>query len=223
MLLYKESLQNLDSGNVELILAPSICYMPLFKAEDISLGVQDININQELCLTGDVTIDQLKSLNVKYAIVGHYERRKYYDESEHNIIKKIQMALAEGLKVIYCIGETYEELLRKVEYQILERALARVLNHISVEEFKNIIIAYEPTYMIGGAKELNFEKITDNINFIKNIVNSYYHNDISVVYGGTVTPDSVKKIGKIKSLDGVILGISSENPDKIKKILEVIK
>lgn len=223
MLLYKEYLQDLELGNVEFILAPSICYLPLFKAEDIILSVQNININQELGLTGDVSIEQLKSLNVKYTIVGHYEQKKYYNETERDIIQKIQMALKAGLKVIYCIGETYEELSRKVEYQILEKAIARVLNHVPVEEFENIIIAYEPTYMIGGGKELNINKITDNIEFIKHIIDSYYHSGISVVYGGNITPENIAKFKKIKCLDGVILGGSSENPEKIKQILEEIK
>lgn len=223
MLLYKEALHDLNLNNLELILAPSACYLPIFKGETLSLCAQDLSLNEGLNLTGDISVNQLQSLNVEYVIIGHYERKKYYNETEHDIIKKIDLALKENLKVIYCIGETYEELSRKVEYQVLERAIARILNNISQDNFKNITIAYEPTYMIGGKQKLDIKKITDNINFIKNIINSYYHCDIDVVYGGNITPKNVSEFTKIKTLDGLILGASSLNPNDLKNIIDKIK
>ncbi len=219
MLLYKENIHNLKSPNIELILAPSICYLPIFKGENLSLCAQNIALNEDLNLTGDVSIPQLQSLNVKYVIVGHYERRKYYNETEYDIIKKINIALKNGFKVIYCVGETFEELSRKVEYQVLERAIAKVLNNISTDDFKNIIIAYEPTYMIGGKNTLNINKISDNINFIKNLIDNYYQTEIKVVYGGNINPDNIKEFKDIKNLDGLIIGASSLNLDDLKVII----
>ncbi|MCM1053077.1 MAG: triose-phosphate isomerase [Ruminococcus sp.] len=219
MLLYKESIHNLKEPNIELILAPSICYLPIFKGEELSLCAQNISLNEELNLTGDVSISQLLSLNVKYVIVGHYERRKYYNETEHDIIKKISIALKNDLKVIYCIGETYEELSRHVEYQVLERAIARILNNVSTEDFKNIIIAYEPAYMIGGKNTLNINKISENITFIKNLIDNYYHGEIKVVYGGNINPNTIKEFSKIKNLDGLMLGTSSLNPEDLRIVM----
>ena len=85
MSLYKESLKDIISNNIELIIAPSTPYLSLFKNENIELCSQDININSDLYLTGDTSIEALKSLDVKYAIIGHFERRKYYNEN-HNIL-----------------------------------------------------------------------------------------------------------------------------------------
>lgn len=115
---YREYFININQEKINLILAPSNIYLPLFKKENINLAVQDISLNESLNLTGDISIDQLKSLNIQYAIIGHFERRKYYKETEYEILKKIKNALKSNIKVIYCIGETEEERERKVEYQI---------------------------------------------------------------------------------------------------------
>ncbi len=218
MLPYIKEISKFNSDN-NLIIAPSNIYLPLFQNTNITLGTQNIDLNEDQALTGDTTIAQLKSLNVKYAIIGHYERQKYYHETEHDIIIKIKKALKNNLKVIYCIGETYEEMQRKVDYQVLERAIARVLNNIPEDEFKNIIIAYEPTYMIGGEIPLDFNKISNNIYFIKNLINNYYHKNIKVVYGGNINSDNIKKFSKISNLDGFIIGSASLNPETIKEIL----
>ena len=92
MLNYKESLNKLHLNNIEFILAPSSIYLALFKDTNINLCTQDIALNEKLNLTGDISINQLKSLDVKYAIIGHFERRKYYKESEYEILEKIKEA-----------------------------------------------------------------------------------------------------------------------------------
>ena len=78
---YREYFININQEKINLILAPSNIYLPLFKKENINLAVQDISLNESLNLTGDISIDQLKSLNIQYAIIGHFERRKYYKET----------------------------------------------------------------------------------------------------------------------------------------------
>jgi len=222
ILKYQREISTIPIDNMELIIAPSNIYLPLFQSSNISLCAQNIDLYENLALTGDITIEQLKSCHVKYSIVGHYERKKYYHESETDIINKIKLALNNNLKVIYCIGETYEEMARKVHYQTLERAIARILNKISCDDFKNIIIAYEPTYMIGGEIPLDFKQISDNINFIKNLIDNYYHEDIKVIYGGNINSENIKNFLKIKSLDGFIIGSSSLDVSTIKDIIYTI-
>ena len=216
---YKEQISNIDTKNIELILAPSNIYLSLFKDNNYSLCTQNIDLCESFNLTGDTSILQLKSLNVKYAIIGHYERQKYYHENEHHIISKVKNALKNNLKVIYCIGETYEEMAMKVHYKVLERAIARILNNIDSNDFKNIIIAYEPTYMIGGETDLNINQIKENIDFIKNLIDNYYHEDIKVVYGGNINSSNIKKFNSIPSLDGFIIGSSSLNIEELTYII----
>lgn len=222
MLLYANEISAIKESKTELVIAPSNIYLPLFQNSNISLCTQNIDLNENLELTGDITVSQLKSLNVKYAIIGHFERKKYYNETERDIIAKIKIALKNNLKVIYCIGETYEEMARKVHYQVLEKALARVLNNISENNFKDIIIAYEPAYMIGGEAPLDINKISENIHFIKNLIDNYYHQDIKVIYGGNINSDNVMDFAKMKNLDGFIIGSSSLEPTTIKEILSYL-
>ena len=216
---YKNYLTNIHT-DINLILAPPILYLNLFKDTNYLLCSQDIPLHEELNLTGDYTISQLKDLNVKYALIGHFERQKYYQENEQQILLKIKKALANNLKVIYCIGETKEELERKVEYQTIEKSLARILNNIPLEEFNNIIIAYEPTYLIGSKEDYNISKIVDTINFIKHLILSYYHTDIKIVFGGNINPENITNFLNIPNLDGFIVGNSSLNPQNIALILD---
>ena len=218
MLEYKDALNKINTENINLILAPTSIYLPLFKDSKVLLSVQDIALNENLNLTGDISISQLKSLDVKYAIIGHFERRKYYKESEFEILAKIKDALENGLKVIYCIGESSEERERRVEYQVLERQIARVLNKLSNEEIKNIIIAYEPTDLIGNNSTYNLLKIRSMIIFIKKLIKDYYGVNLDVVFGGSVCPQNLNDLIKLKELDGFIVCTGVLKPENLDEI-----
>lgn len=220
MLSYKESLTKIPLNNIEFILAPSSIYLPLFKDTNINLCTQDIALCEKLNLTGDISIHQLKSLDVKYAIIGHFERRKYYKESEYEILEKIKDALENNIKVIYCIGETAEEKERKVEYQVLERQIARILNKLNPKDLKNIIIAYEPSYLIGKETTYDILKIRSMIIFIKKLIQDYYGINIEVVFGGSVNNYNIDYLTNIKDLDGFIICSSVLYPENITQIIK---
>lgn len=217
---YEKSLQKINTKEIELIMAPQDPYLAILKSDKYSICSQNIPLYNDLYLTGDTSIEALKSIGVTYTIIGHYERRKYYKETELEIKEKINQALKENIKVIYCIGETLEEHLRKVDYQVLERQIARILNYIPNKEFKNIIIAYEPTYMIGNKEHYDFKKIESNIQFIKNIIDNYYHGEIKVVYGGSINLDNISDFCNIKYLDGLMVSRSILEVKNITKIIE---
>lgn len=223
ILTYKEDLKELDFKNINFILAPSNIYLPLFKDENITLCTQDISLNNNLLLTADTSIQALKSLNVKYALIGHYERRKYYAETHHIIIAKIKEALANQLKIIYCIGESFEELSRHVEYLVLERQIANILNAIPSDEYKNIIIAYEPSYLIEKSSSYNLDKIATTITFIKELIKDYYQEEIKVVFGGNIKPANINELLTIKDLDGFIICSSILNFENLKNIVKIIQ
>lgn len=222
MIKYKEYFIKIKEENINLILAPSNIYLPLFKNDNIKLAVQDLSLNESLNLTGDIKINQLKSLNVSYAIIGHYERRKYYKETEYEILEKIKSALNHNIKVIYCIGETKEEKERKVEYQILEKQIARIFNKLNNGELKNIIIAYEPTYLIGNNTTYDILKIRSIIIFIKKLIQDYYQINAQVIFGGNVNTDNINSLSKLDGLDGFIICSSTLNPENIPIIIKKI-
>lgn len=217
---YKNALERKKLKEINFILAPSSIYLSLFKPCSFPLCVQDISLNEKLNLTGDIRIEQLKSLNVNYAIIGHYERRKYYKETEYEILEKIKNTLENDINVIYCIGESFEEMNRRVEYQVLERQIARIFNKLSLEEMKHIIIAYEPTYLIGKDTTYDILKIRSMIIFIKKIIQDYYHINIPVVFGGSVNTDNIENLSKLKEIDGFIICSAILNPENIDKIIE---
>ena len=222
MLEYKNALENINQKNIEFILAPSSIYLALFKNSDIKLCIQDIALNEKLNLTGDISIQQLKSLDVKYAIIGHFERRKFYKESEYEILEKIKDALENNIQVIYCIGESAEERERKVEYQVLERQIARIFNKLNNTDLKNIIIAYEPTYLIGKNTPYDILKIRSMIIFIKKLIKDYYGINIDVVFGGSVNNDNIDYLLSLNDLDGFIICSAILNPKNITQLIEKI-
>ncbi len=220
MLIYRDNLRNINKNNLNLIIAPTNIYLPLFKNESLNLCCQDIALNENLNLTGDISIEQLLSLDIKYTLIGHYDRRKYYHETEEDILKKIKNALKHNIKIIYCIGETKEELDRKVEYLTLEKQIARILNNIPIEKHQDIIIAYEPAYLIGSNITGDIKKIATTITFIKNLITNYYGTHIDVVFGGNINPDNIKDFMNIKNLDGFIIGSSCLDLANLQKIME---
>ena len=222
MIDYQNTLTNINNKKINFILAPSSIYLSLFKTSNINLCIQDISLNEKLNLTGDISLQQLKSLNVKYAIVGHFERRKYYKETEYEILEKIKSALNHNIKVIYCIGETKEEKERKVEYQILEKQIARIFNKLNNGELKNIIIAYEPTYLIGNNTTYDILKIRSIIIFIKKLIQDYYQINAQVIFGGNVNTDNINSLSKLDGLDGFIICSSILNPENIPIIIKKI-
>jgi len=221
---YLNNITNLkiDEKHLKFIISPANIYLPLFKNSNLTLSTQDINIYENLELTGDTSIKALKSLGVSYTLIGHYERKKYYQETEYQIINKIKTALRNNLKVIYFIGETKEELMRKVEYQVLERSLAKILNNLNQKDFQNIIIAYEPCYMIGTNSPLNTSNIREKINFIKTLIQDYYHENLKVIYGGNITPENIHELTKIKELDGYIISSSILDIKNANKIINYL-
>lgn len=221
MLTFCNTLKNIKLNNIKLIIAPSNPYFLLFKEENINLCAQDISLYDAKMLTGDLTLKTLKSLNVKYTLIGHSERIEYYNENSDTILTKIKNALKNNLKVIYLIGETKEELDNNTKYYILEKKITYILNDIPKSEFKNIIIAYEPFYLINGGP-LNIKTITETINFIKNIIKEYYQHEMDLVFGGGITTENIKQFKNIKNLDGFIVSSSIENPVNIETLINEI-
>ncbi len=219
MIIYQKSLAQINLKNINFILAPTSIYLPLFKNSNITLCIQDISLNENKSLTGDILISQIKSLDVSYALIGHYERKYYYKESEIEILKKIKLCLSNDIKVIYCIGESKEERNRRVEYQVLERQIAKIFNKLDNKELKKIIIAYEPADLIGTDTIYDILKIRSMISFIKKLVKDYYGIDIIVVFGGNVNLANIQSLTALREIDGYIICSSILNPENIPKII----
>lgn len=220
---YREYLESLNKiiNNHEIIVAPSFPYLAYYP-QNLHLCAQDVSESNCENIVGNVTAKQLKSLDVKYCLIGHSSRRINYNETENNIKKKIDNCLANGIKVIYCIGESREEKQREKTYQVIEKQIAKIFNGFK-GNINDIIIAYEPIWAISDNKkatdEIDLVKIKDIIDFIKNIIVNYYNAQIEVLYGGSLDDDIITSYLDL-NVDGFLIGNASLDVKKVENFIK---
>ena len=211
---YNNKIKEIESKKVKLVLCPSLPFLSFF--DGLCIGSQDISSFVDKTITGEVTGEQLKSLGVSYVIVGHSERREYKHEINIDFINKINNALENDIKVIYCIGETLKEKEDGNTYMVLEKQISEVLNNV---EIKNIMIAYEPVWAIGTGNIPKVDEIKETIEFIKDIIEEKYEVNIDVLYGGSINKSNILDINNIKVVDGFLVGGASLSPDSVVSVL----
>lgn len=217
---YIQELNDIKEKELEIIVCPQTPYLYLFKNTNIKLGAQDVSKYNEGPYTGEVTARTLKNIGVEYVIVGHYERRLYFKEEDKDIIKKINNVLENDMKVIYTIGENYDDYKNNKTISVLESQIANVFNNVPYDKLERIIISYEPVWMIGNKKEINKEYIEEILNFIKTITKDYYDINTSIIYGGGVDENKIEKFKNIKNLDGFVVGSAILDIKKCKILLK---
>lgn len=215
-LTYNEDLKKLDFVKTDIILFPTSVYLGIFLSDKISLGSQDVSMFTSGPHTGEVSARQLKSLNVEYSLVGHYERREEQHETNDSINKKIKNLLSENITPILCIGEVAEE--QDIVTKVLEEQLKFSLKGLSKEEIDKIIIAYEPIWSIGTGIIPSCKKTKVIVNYLKNL----YPNN-KVLYGGSVNQDNVEKLTTENIVDGYLIGGLSLNLNKVQTLLNIIE
>ncbi len=216
---------NKKISNENVVICPTNIYIPYFLKQNYSVGIQNVFFKNSGTFTGEVSPKQAKSLGIKYAIIGHSERRMYFDETDDFINKKVIEALDNKLKVILCIGESLEEKNLLKTDKILKKQLINGLKNVKVEDLENVIIAYEPIWSISDGVNPSLIPTNDIIEktifYIKSIVLSEFDvNDINVLYGGSVNDKNIKELDKICNISGYLVGGASLDP---KKLLGVIK
>lgn len=202
---YQNKLKNLNFKN-DIVLCPSSIYLSNFELENIFLGSQNVSPFNDGAYTGEVSARQLKSLNVKYCLVGHSERRVYFKENNEILKNKIEQLLENEIIPIYCVGE----LEKNRDNNELDNEL-KILEEIHNNE--KIIIAYEPLWAIGTGIQPNINELEKIIKLIK----EKFPNN-KVLYGGSVNEDSIVNL-KSKLIDGYLLGGVSLHPDRISMLL----
>lgn len=216
---YSKFLDNLELGDYKLVVAPSMPFMNYYNSYKYSLASQDISSFDGEIITGEVTGDQLSSVGCKYVIIGHSERRINNKEININFINKINNAHSNDMEVIFCIGETLSDRINNNHYNVLEQQISEVLNNV---EIKNIIIAYEPVFSIGGEEYLSNEEIEDTIQYIKDITFEKYEVNFKVLYGGGISNEVLKRVNTISIIDGYLIGNNSTDIEEIKAIINTL-
>jgi len=214
--------------NREIVICPPFTALAAVAAEikiaNILLGAQNMHYEKEGAFTGEISPVMLKEIGVKYVILGHSERRHYFNESNELINKKLKSAAAFGLNPIFCVGETSEEREKKKTKAVIEKQIVEGLRGISEFEMQKINIAYEPVWAIGTGKNAS-PKQAENVHlFIRGIVKKLYYKRISdnlrILYGGSVNPENVEGFMEKSSVDGVLVGGASLDEKKFIKIVK---
>lgn len=211
-------LQNIDVKNIELILCPSYLNFDVFK--DYTLGAQNGFYENKGAYTGEVSMYDLSLRGIKYVLIGHSERRKYDTLEEINL--KVKSALVNSITPILCIGETKEEKEMMKTASVLKKQISTALNGVSLEDYQQILIAYEPRYLIGSKKAMKKEEIIDTCKYLESVLKELGIVNYKLLYGGAVNPSCFNEINN-DYIDGFLLGSSSCYIDDLKKIISCIK
>ena len=202
----------------KLIWCASNIYLGMMNNSNLAIGAQNVNSKNSGAYTGEISAEQLKSLNVKYCIVGHSERREYQHESNEEINNKIKQLLKEDIIPILCVGEQKKDRDNHQEEQIITTEVLEAIKDLSEEEKNKIIIAYEPIWAIGTGLIPTTEEITKIIDVIKNLLPSN-----KVLYGGSANENNVEELKKVSNIDGYLLGGISLKPEKLKIFLKKLE
>lgn len=219
----KNEISTLEENNqIELILCPPTTYLYIFENGKYKLGSQEISMYENGAYTGENSAEQLKSLNVSYALIGHYESRCILKEDENSLLNKIVNAYKNNIKPIYFIGENEQDKLNNNTNQVLTNELS-ILDKLSPEIISTMLIVYEPIWSIGSGIIPSTDELNTNINFINNTIYYKYHLNIPIIYGGSINENNINNLATINNLSGIILGESSTNIDTLKQIYDEYK
>ena len=223
MNLTKEELETLikDIQDLDVTLIPTMPLLSLASLNFKNLGSQDVSEFENGSYTGQTSINTLKSLQVKYCLIGHSEKREYLNEKPEQMIKKIEHCVNNNITPIYIVGESFNEYKKNIGKEIIEKEITEVFNNLHCP-LNNIIICYEPNWSIGRVAA-DIAYIEDIIKTIKSIINDYYEIDLPIIYGGGINEDNIKNINNIKNIKGVLIGNASLNSKSIRKLYELTK
>ena len=212
-----------DSKNEVIICVPftDLFYTLLTVQEtNIHVGAQNMHWEEKGAYTGEVSAEMLKSINVEYVIIGHSERRQYFNETDETVNLKVKSALKHGLKPIICVGETLEQKEEGKTLEVITSQISKALQDLTIDDISNIIIAYEPIWAIGTGKTASSDDANESIKAIRNqIEKDFGTNDVTILYGGSVNAENAKELFTMSDIDGGLVGGASLNAEKFSKIV----
>jgi triosephosphate isomerase len=212
---------------VEVAVAPpfTALYAVRKELEDspIRLAAQNLYWEEKGAFTGEVSSLMLKEVGCHYVIIGHSERRQFFGETDETVNRRIKAALAQGLKVIFCMGETLKEREEGKTFSVIERQVEGGLKGLGDQEMENMVIAYEPVWAIGTGKTATPEQAEEVHRFIRGKLAKLYSREVSeeirIQYGGSVTPENVKGLMNQPNIDGALVGGASLKAESFSKIV----
>ena len=219
-------------GNTQVVLAPPYVHISTVAGmlkgnEKISLAAQNLHHEKSGAFTGEISAPMLKSYGVKYVIIGHSERRQYFNEDADLLQKKVQAAIDHDLVPIFCCGEPLEVRENGLYLEYVENQIHDSLFHLHDDDFKKIVIAYEPIWAIGTGKTASSKQAQEMHAHIRKYITNRFGNEIAseitILYGGSVKADNAEEIFASPDVDGGLIGGASLKSRDFTEIVKGVK
>ena len=220
-----------DKPNCDVVVCTPFIHLAsvaqVLDASVVGLGAENCADKEKGAYTGEVSAEMVKSTGAQYVILGHSERRQYYGETAEILKEKTLLALKNGLKVIFCCGETLEEREANKQNEVVKAELEGSVFNLSAEEWKNIILAYEPIWAIGTGKTATSDQAEEMLAYIRSIVAEKYGNEAaeetSILYGGSCKASNAPELFAKPNIDGGLIGGASLKAADFKGIIDAWK
>jgi triosephosphate isomerase len=218
-----------SDNNVEVVFSPPFLYLHKVNkmcANDnlLQTASQNISHNESGAVTGEVSAQMVNSLNVKYTILGHSERREYFNETNIELKQKVDLSLKNNLEIIFCCGESLNQRESGVHFDWIKQQLTESVFHLTEKEFEKVVIAYEPIWAIGTGITASSDQAEEIHQFVRNVITEKYNENIaentSILYGGSCNPTNAKELFSKKNIDGGLIGGASLNAENFTRIIK---
>lgn len=205
------------NAKCDVVVCPTfVCLQAVLKAvqgTDIKVGAQNMYFEEKGAFTGEVSPGMLEAMGVHFVIIGHSERRQYFNETDETVNKKLKAAFLHNISPILCVGESLEQRESNLTEEIIGKQIKLDLQGLTAEQVETLVIAYEPIWAIGTGKSATAFQANETIAFIRSVVNSLYGSVISekvrMQYGGSVKPSTVTEQMAQSDIDGALVGGAS--------------
>lgn len=197
------------------------------KGYNIKIGAQNMHYEDKGAYTGEVSPIMLKNMGVEYVIIGHSERRQYFNEVDESVNKKLKAALEYDIIPIVCVGETLVQREQGIEKETVKNQIVKAFENIEHNNAKKIVVAYEPIWAIGTGKTATSKEANDMAAYIRSCIAEIYDNQIAqtiaIQYGGSVNGINANEILNQEDIDGALVGGASLKADEFLKIINYAK
>ena len=220
-----------DKPNCDVIICTPFIHLAsvaqVLDSKVVGLGAENCADKAKGAFTGEVSAEMVKSTGAQYVILGHSERRQYYGETAEILKEKVDLALANGLKILFCCGETLEEREAEKQNEVVKAELEGSVFHLDAEAWKNIVIAYEPIWAIGTGKTATSDQAEEMLAYIRSTVAEKYGaeaaEETSILYGGSCKASNAPELFSKPNIDGGLIGGASLKCADFKGIIDAWK